>query len=61
MKGIREYINPLSVAETCKCKGVPVLEFFRSQQTDVDDFVARPSPVTCPTARLILGAGDLSA
>lgn len=48
VKGIREYIILLSVAETCKCKGVSVLDFFRSQQTDVDEFVTRPNGVASP-------------
>jgi hypothetical protein len=51
VKGIREYLILLSVAETCKCKGVSVLDFFRSQRTDVDDFAARPSRVTSPVPR----------
>jgi hypothetical protein len=48
VKGIREYLTLLSVAETCKCKGASVLDFFRSQQTDVDEFVARTSRATSP-------------
>src|SRR4029078_9682348 len=34
VKGIREYLVLLSVAETCKCKGASVLDFFRSEQAD---------------------------
>jgi hypothetical protein len=38
-KGIREYLILLSISETCKYKGVSVLDFFLSQETDVDRFV----------------------
>jgi hypothetical protein len=60
VKGIREYLILLSVAETSKCKGVSVLDFFRSQRTDVDDFIARPTASLVP--RLAdSDTGDLSA
>jgi len=48
LSGRRQYLTLLSVAETCKCKGASVLDFFRSQQTDVHEFVARTSRVTSP-------------
>ena len=51
VKGIREYLILLSVAETCKCKGASVLDFFRSEQTDVDKFVTRPNRVASSVPR----------
>jgi hypothetical protein len=40
-KGIREYLTLLSITETCKFKGASVLEFFLSQDDDVDKFLGR--------------------
>ena len=40
-KGIREYLILLSITETCKFKEASVLEFFLSQDDDVDKFLGR--------------------
>jgi predicted RecB family nuclease len=40
-KGIREYLVLLSISETCKFKGASVLDFFLSEEDDVDTFVNR--------------------
>ena len=37
-KSMRDYLVLLSVAETCKCKGLNFLSFLRSGSTDVDGF-----------------------
>ncbi|MFC1781019.1 IS66 family transposase [Planctomycetota bacterium] len=38
-KGTRDYLTLLSIAETCKCKGINFLQFLRSGQKDVDEFI----------------------
>ena len=38
-KGIRDYLTLLSIAETCKCKGIKFLQFLRSGQKDIDEFI----------------------
>lgn len=40
-KGIREYLVLLSISETCKFKGASVLEFFLSEEDNVDAFLSR--------------------
>jgi hypothetical protein len=40
-KGIREYLILLSITETCKFREASVLEFFLSQDDDVDKFLGR--------------------
>lgn len=39
-EGLKEYLTLLSVCETCKNKGVDYLEFLRSEERDIDAFVA---------------------
>jgi hypothetical protein len=41
VKGMEEYLILLSISQTCKNKGVSFLEFFRSQETDIDEFASR--------------------
>jgi predicted RecB family nuclease len=38
-KGIREYLILFSIYETCKYKGVSFLEFLRSEEKDIDNFI----------------------
>jgi hypothetical protein len=38
VKGLREYLVLLSISETCKCKGVSILDFLLSGDVDVDAF-----------------------
>lgn len=38
--GLKEYLVLLSVCETCKNKGIDYLEFLRSEEKDIDTFVA---------------------
>jgi predicted RecB family nuclease len=38
-KGIREYLTLLSICETCKYKGVSFLDFLRSGEKDIDEFI----------------------
>lgn len=40
-KGIREYLTLLSICETCKYKGVSFLDFLRSGQKDIDEFIKK--------------------
>src|SRR5262249_51536227 len=40
--GLQEYLVLLSIAQTCKYKGVSFLKFLLSRQTDVDAFCLRP-------------------
>ena len=40
-KGVDEYLTVLSVAETCKYRGLDFLEFLRSGERDIDAF-AKP-------------------
>lgn len=40
-KGIREYLVLLSVEETCKYRGISFLDFLRSGELDIDQFIAR--------------------
>lgn len=40
-KGINDYIILLSICETCKYKGVNFLDFLRSGEKDIDDFISR--------------------
>jgi hypothetical protein len=46
-KGIREYLILLSICETCKYKGLDVLDFFRSREKNIDVFAS-----TLPRRRL---------
>jgi ribosomal protein L37E len=39
-KGIRDYLTLLTIAETCKYKGVGFLDFLRSHERDLDAYVA---------------------
>jgi hypothetical protein len=39
-KGTCEYLTLLTIAETCKYKGIGFLDFLRSQELDLDAFVA---------------------
>ena len=39
-KGIREYLTLLTIAETCKYKGVSFLDFLRSQERELEAYVA---------------------
>ena len=43
-KGIREYLTLLSICETCKYKGVSFLDFLRSGEKDVDEFIKLKAP-----------------
>lgn len=38
-KGIQEYLILLSICETCKYKGISFLQFLRSGQADIDEFL----------------------
>ncbi len=38
-KGIRDYLTLLSICETCKYKGVSFLDFLRSGEKDIDEFI----------------------
>lgn len=38
-KGIRDYLILLSLSETCKCKGINFLQFLRSGQRDIEEFI----------------------
>jgi hypothetical protein len=38
-KGIREYLTLFSICETCKYKGISFLEFLRSGEKDIDNFI----------------------
>ncbi|MDQ3257211.1 MAG: IS66 family transposase [Acidobacteriota bacterium] len=40
-KGIREYLTLLSVCETCKYKGANFLDFLRSGEKDIDEFIEK--------------------
>lgn len=40
-KGIRDYLILLSICETCKYKGVSFLDFLRSGEKDIDEFIIR--------------------
>ena len=40
-KGIHDYIMLLSICETCRYKGVNFLDFLRSGEKDIDDFIGR--------------------
>jgi hypothetical protein len=40
-KGINDYIMLLSICETCRYKGVNFLDFLRSGEKDIDDFIGR--------------------
>lgn len=40
-KGIREYLVLLSVEETCKYRGISFLDFLRSGELDIDQFIAK--------------------
>lgn len=42
-KGIREYLILLSICETCKYKGANFLDFLRSGEKDIDEFVEKTS------------------
>jgi hypothetical protein len=45
-KGIREYLILLSICETCKYKGVNFLDFLRSGEKDIDEFMNRKEETT---------------
>ena len=38
-KGVRDYLILLSICETCKFKGVSLLDFLRSGEKDIDTFI----------------------
>ncbi len=38
-KGIRDYLTLLSICETCKYKGLSFLEFLRSGEKDIDEYI----------------------
>lgn len=40
-KGIREYLTLLSICETCKYKGVGFLNFLRSGEVNIDQFIRK--------------------
>lgn len=40
-KGIREYLTLLSICETCKYKGANFLDFLRSGEKDIDEFIEK--------------------
>ncbi len=40
-RGVREYLILLSVCQTCKYKGVDFLDFLRSGEKDIDEFMKR--------------------
>jgi hypothetical protein len=40
-KGIKDYTILLSICETCRYKGVNFLDFLRSGEKDIDDFISR--------------------
>lgn len=44
-KGIREYLTLLSICETCKYKGVSFLDFLRSGQKNIDEFIKKGARV----------------
>jgi hypothetical protein len=44
-KGIREYLTLLSICETCKYKGVSFLNFLRSGEMDLGQFIKRVKPI----------------
>lgn len=45
-KGIRDYLILLSICETCKYKGVSFLDFLRSGEKDIDEFIMKNRGVT---------------
>ena len=47
-KGIREYLILLSISETCKYQGISFLDFLRSGQTSIDEFIGNSR---CPKRR----------
>ena len=50
-KGIRDYLTLLSICETCKYKGVSFLDFLRSGEKDIDEFVMKNKGVKCKPHR----------
>ena len=50
-KGIRDYLTLLSICETCKYKGVSFLDFLRSGEKDIDEFVIKNKGVKCKPHR----------
>jgi predicted RecB family nuclease len=45
-RGIREYLTLLSICETCKYKVIPFLDFLRSGERDMDQFIKRSRSAT---------------
>lgn len=39
--GIEDYLILLSVCETCNCKGVDFLNFLRSEEKDLDEYIRK--------------------
>ncbi|MBM4066322.1 MAG: IS66 family transposase [Planctomycetes bacterium] len=50
-KGIRDYLILLSICETCKYKGVSFLDFLRSREKDIDEFIMKSKGVKCKPHR----------
>ena len=50
-KGIRDYLTLLSICETCKYKGVSFLDFLRSGEKDIDEFVMKNKGAKCKPHR----------
>lgn len=40
-RGIRDYLTLLSISETCKYKGISFLDFLRSGEKDIDEFILK--------------------
>jgi len=49
-KGLREYLTLLSISETCRNKGCRFLDFLLSQESDIDQFMARRRRASTPKA-----------
>lgn len=50
-KGIRDYLTLLSICETCKYKGISFLDFLRSREKDIDEFIMKNKGVKCKPHR----------
>jgi hypothetical protein len=42
-RGMRDYLTLLSICETCKYKGISFLDFLRSGEKDIDEFIQNKS------------------